>query len=121
MSVLFDTYVWGGVKGELAASGHDVVWAGDWPEDPGDDEIIARAFREGRMLVTLDKDFGELAFEYEKPHAVIVRIVDFSARSQATVCKEVLTRFCPELMGSSIVTVQPGRVRIRSVEKSDGS
>ena len=61
MKVLLDTCVWGGARGELAGAGHDVVWSGDWPEDPGDEEILATAFREGRVLVTLDKDFGELA------------------------------------------------------------
>jgi len=58
VKVLLDSCVWGGAKGELATRGHDVVWAGDWPEDPGDDEILERAQREGRVLVTLDKDFG---------------------------------------------------------------
>ena len=27
--------------GELVAAGHDVVWAGEWSEDPGDREILA--------------------------------------------------------------------------------
>ncbi|MFW6147662.1 MAG: DUF5615 family PIN-like protein [Thermodesulfobacteriota bacterium] len=32
-----------------------------WPEDPGDEEILARAHNKECILVTLDKDFGELA------------------------------------------------------------
>jgi hypothetical protein len=54
--------VWGGVRDALLADGHDVVWTGDWAEDPGDDEILAFAHQEGRALVTLDKDFGRLLF-----------------------------------------------------------
>ena len=46
---------------ELESAGHEVVWAGDWVEDPGDEEILIRAHSEGRVLVTLHKDFGELA------------------------------------------------------------
>ena len=61
MKILLDTCVWGGVAQELRAAGHEVVWTGDWQEDPGDDEILERAHKEGRVLVTLDKDFGELA------------------------------------------------------------
>jgi len=38
-----------------------VVWAGDGNGDAGDDEILAQARHEERVLVTLDKDFGELA------------------------------------------------------------
>jgi predicted nuclease of predicted toxin-antitoxin system len=36
MKILLDTCVWGGVAQELRAAGHEVVWAGDWREDPGD-------------------------------------------------------------------------------------
>ena len=57
MKLLLDTCVWGGAVAPLKAAGHDVVWAGDWPTDPGDDEILALAHREGRILITLDKDF----------------------------------------------------------------
>ena len=46
----------------LTEAGHDVVWTGDWDEDPGDDAILAYAYREGRVLVTLDKDFGRSLF-----------------------------------------------------------
>lgn len=61
MKILLDTCVWGGARKDLEAAGHDVDWAGDWPKDPGDEEILAYAHREGRVLVTLDKDFGEMA------------------------------------------------------------
>jgi predicted nuclease of predicted toxin-antitoxin system len=59
---------------------HDVIWTGDWSEDPGDDEILAHAHREGRILVTLDKDFGELAIIRAVPHRGILRLVNIAAR-----------------------------------------
>lgn len=59
MKLLLDTCVWGPASQRLRSEGHDVVWAGEWPEDPGDEEILERAYIEGRILVTLDKDFGE--------------------------------------------------------------
>ena len=61
MKVLLDACVWGKARDGLVSAGHDVVHAGDWAEDPGDEEILAGAFREDRVLITLDKDFGELA------------------------------------------------------------
>ena len=64
---------------ELRAEGHDVIWAGAWPVDPGDDEVLRRAHAEGRVLITLDKDFGELAVALRRPHAGIVRLVGFLA------------------------------------------
>jgi predicted nuclease of predicted toxin-antitoxin system len=36
MKILLDACAWVGVVQELRAAGRDVVWAGDWQEDPGD-------------------------------------------------------------------------------------
>lgn len=80
MKLLLDTCVWGGAVGEMRAAGHDVVWSGDWQDDPGDEAILAKAHAQHRILVTLDKDFGELAIVRRQPHGGIVRLVDFSAR-----------------------------------------
>lgn len=46
----------------LRNEGHDVMWVRS--ECPGisDKEVIARAQHENRILITFDKDFGELAF-----------------------------------------------------------
>ncbi len=91
---------------ELRAAGFDTVWSGDWSEDPGDDEILSR--------VTLDKDFGELAIVYGKPHCGIVRLVNISAKQQAIVCIRVLALHGNELEGGAIVTAYTGRLRIRA-------
>jgi predicted nuclease of predicted toxin-antitoxin system len=113
MKVMLDTCVWGGSLHELREAGHDVVWTGEWNEDPGDDEILACAHAEERVLVTLDKDFGELAIVHGLPHNGIVRLVDFSARQQAAVCLDVLQRHGDALLDGAIVTAEPGRLRIR--------
>jgi len=113
MKVLLDVCVWGNAADALRASGHDVVWAGDWPEDPGDEEILARAYAEQRVLVTLDKDFGELAILRQQPHCGIVRLVDISARRQADVCLHVLETLGSDLQSGALITAEPGRLRIR--------
>ncbi len=113
MRILLDTCVWGGGRSELKAAGHDVVWAGDWDKDPGDEEILRRAHQEGRVLVTLDKDFGELAIVYRKPHCGILRLVDMRARDQAVVCRRVLALYGRELSAGAIVTAKTNRLRIR--------
>src|SRR5215471_7150915 len=114
MKLLLDACVWGRAKSPLEAAGHDVVWAGDWTEDPGDAAILARACAENRILVTLDKDFGELAVLHDAPHRGIIRIVNCPARRQADICLEVLARHAAELVAGAIVTAEPGRLRIRS-------
>ncbi len=114
MKVLLDTCVWGGARHDLENSGHDVVWTGDWSTDPGDEEILAYAHREGRVLVTLDKDFGELAIVHSQKHSGIIRLVGFSARMQGLVCLQVLETYHKDLKKGSIITVDMNRVRIRS-------
>lgn len=121
MKLLLDACVWGKSREELAAAGHDVVHAGDWPEDPGDEEILARAFREGRVLITLDKDFGELAIVRAQPHVGIVRLVEIPARRQGSACAVVLERYGTMLARGAMVTVEPGRVRVRPPEGEDES
>ncbi len=90
MKILLDTCVWGKTKAKLTQEGYDEEWAGDWPDDPGDQEILARAHKDYRVLVTLDKDFGELAIVRNIPHAGIIRLVNISATKQAEVCLRVL-------------------------------
>ena len=98
---------------DLRADGHDVIWAGDWPVDPRDDEVLRRAHAEGRVLITLDKDFGELAVVLRRPHCGIVRLLGFRAAEQARACFPVLSRFDVELTSGAIVTSSPDRLRIR--------
>jgi len=116
MKVLLDSCVWGKARAELEAAGHDVIWCGDWPQDPGDEEILARAKAEGRVLVTLDKDFGELAVLHGASHCGILRLVNISARQHAKVCLHVFALHGPELESGAIVTAESGRLRVRSPE-----
>ncbi|MFQ5502557.1 MAG: DUF5615 family PIN-like protein [Phycisphaerae bacterium] len=116
MKVLLDTCVWGGATEVLREADHDVIWIGDWPEDPGDEDLLKQAHDDGRVLITLDKDFGELAVVRGMPHAGIVRLVKVAARMQGPTVVEVLGRYGNRLQHGGIVTVEPGRVRVRFVE-----
>jgi len=46
----------------LREQGHDVVWMRTAAPGSDDQTVLARAQSEGRILLTFDKDFGELAF-----------------------------------------------------------
>ena len=97
----------------MSGAGHDAVWAGEWSEDPGDIEILEQARAEERVLVTLDKDFGELAVFHGIPHSGIIRLISWPASRQAEACLMVLDRYGEELQQGALVTIEPGRVRIR--------
>ena len=118
--LLLDTCVWGGACQELETAGYDVIWSGDWDTDPGDEEILAHAHSEGRIIVTLDKDFGELVIVRGKPHHGIVRLVGIPARQQAKYCLFVFEHYSKELEQGAILTVQRERVRIRLPERASG-
>ena len=113
MRVLLDACVWGGAASMLRSAGHDVDWVGDWSADPGDERILAMASERKQVLVTLDKDFGELAVVRRRPHRGIVRLVNLSARSQGRACAAVLRRYGEELDQGAIVTAEPQRIRVR--------
>ena len=118
MKLLLDSCVWGKAVPDLETAGHDVVWAGSWAEDPGDDEILRRAHTEGRVLVTLDKDFGEMAVFHSVPHSGILRLVNVGARRQAEVIRHVLQVHASELERGAVITADLGRLRIRLSDSS---
>jgi predicted nuclease of predicted toxin-antitoxin system len=120
LRLLLDNCVWSKSRNDLAAAGHDVVHGVDWPEGPGDEELLRRAHADNRVLVTLDKDFGELAVVRGLRHAGIVRLVRIPARRQRPVCAAIVERYAALLARGAIVTVEPGRVRVRAPETEAG-
>lgn len=116
MRLLLDTCVWGGTRATLAVAGHDVVWTGDWETDPGDENILLHAVGESRILVTLDKDFGELAIVRGLAHCGIIRLVNIAAMQQAVVCIRVIEMHGMELELGAIVTAEAGRLRVRPAD-----
>ena len=118
MKVLLDSCIWPGARDRIAAAGHEVDWVGAWDADPGDEEILARAFANRQVIVTLDKDFGELAVAFGRAQAGIVRLVDVRHTEQGALCIQLLELHGAELAQGAIVTAEPGRVRIRSADNA---
>jgi predicted nuclease of predicted toxin-antitoxin system len=114
MKILLDTCVWSGARDLLSAEGHDVIWAGSWESDPGDVAILEFARVEGRILVTLDKDFGELAVLKGHRHCGVIRLVDWRAAEMGRICSTTIVKYSKELAAGALVTVSPRSVRIRS-------
>jgi predicted nuclease of predicted toxin-antitoxin system len=113
MRVLLDTCVSGQAATILRAAGHDTVWAGDWPSDPGDQEILRLANADSRVLATIDKDFGELVIVCGQKHSGLIRLVGFRARDQGPALLRLLTAYESELTLAAILTADAWRVRVR--------
>lgn len=96
----------------LRDQGHDVVESRALGPDPGDQALLERAATEGRILVTIDTDFGELVYVRDVPHAGLVRLPDVSAAQRIALMAEVLEQHRQALERQAVVTVRGGRVRI---------
>ncbi|MGI8907480.1 MAG: DUF5615 family PIN-like protein [Candidatus Sumerlaeaceae bacterium] len=116
LKILLDSCIWGGAFPQLEALGYDVEYAGQWAVDPGDEEILKRAESDSRILITLDKDFGELAIVRGAPHKGIIRLSGFSATEQAWISHQILLRYALELMAGALVVADPQKIRIRPPE-----
>lgn len=97
----------------LISLGHDVRLVG--ADDPcaSDEAVLALARQEDRIVVTEDKDFGELIVVLQHPHAGIIRFLDMPVGEQVEGIREVLRDYPADLESRSMVVVTRGRIRIR--------
>src|SRR5436190_21220585 len=56
----------------LIEAGHDAVFVGDAMPGSADGVVLARAESENRILITDDKDFGELVLRLDSPSTGVV-------------------------------------------------
>jgi predicted nuclease of predicted toxin-antitoxin system len=77
----------------LRNDGHDVSWVRTECSGISDREVLAKAQQEGRIVVTLDKDFGELAFRSGMPASggvILFRVTPISPEFVANLAVEAL-------------------------------
>jgi predicted nuclease of predicted toxin-antitoxin system len=72
---------------KLRRNGHDVLWIRESAPGSSDEDVLVRAHREERLLITFDKDFGDLVFRRgaQASHGVILFRI---SQSSATVTAE---------------------------------
>ena len=117
MKLLLDSCLSSVLIEPLTASGHLVAWVGNWPDgDPGDVRVLDAAIADSSVLVTLDRDCGELAVLRGTKHTGIVRLVDIRVRDQAARCIEVFAAHETDLVAGAIITVEPTRIRVRPAQ-----
>jgi len=103
----------------LREKGHAIIWIPEEGIDPGDTEILNRAYQDDRVLVTADKDFGDLVFVFKEPHSAIIRLVNFKAKEQGQIILTVLDQFYEEMDKRPILTVDENRIRVNYPDKHD--
>ncbi|MBM3860981.1 MAG: hypothetical protein FJ395_15225 [Verrucomicrobia bacterium] len=101
----------------LRTQGHDVLFVAEMSPGMSDTEVVALANREQRVLLTNDKDFGELTFLQRQARSGIV-LLRFQSESIALKQDRLaqLLANCSALLPSSFAVVSDARVRLRHLE-----
>ena len=117
MKFLIDSCISNFAVKDLKDTGLDVLWIPDLGKDPGDEAIIKKAFDEDFVLVTADKDFGELVFVFNKPHLAIIRLADIPAKDQGKFLLRLIETHRTDIEKKAFITVERFRVRVRIDDK----
>jgi predicted nuclease of predicted toxin-antitoxin system len=94
----------------LKAAGHDVLMASSACPGAPDEDVIALAVAEGRVLVTQDKDFGQLAFQRGQRPRGLVRVA-LPRQRPAEKAATLVQALANEDADGVVLTVGPARVR----------
>ena len=97
----------------LRAAGFDVLAVADVTPRATDEAVIELAARDGRVLLTEDKDFGQLVYADARPSAGVI-LVRFPAGARSSLADGVLQLVLRrgDSLAGGFAVVQPGRVRI---------
>ncbi|MFL6194245.1 MAG: DUF5615 family PIN-like protein [Thermoanaerobaculia bacterium] len=99
---------------DLRAEGHEVLYIAEL--DPGIDDVfvLERASRSGALLLTADKDFGELIYRQKRAPGgvVLLRLAGLPPEKKAQIVTSTLSDHGKE-MEQAFSVIAPGHLRIR--------
>lgn len=97
----------------LRSGGHDVLAVAAWNPGATDTEVIELALRDGRVLVTEDKDFGQLVYAAGHGHnGVVLLRYPFVARRHIATALSELAASRGAALSRAFAVIEPGRIRI---------
>jgi predicted nuclease of predicted toxin-antitoxin system len=102
----------------LARAGHDVVWVATVAPGTSDGEILEWAVRESRIVLTFDKDFGEIArgASLSASSGIVLFRLPMPAAAEVGSRLASLVSSRSDWLGHFSV-VEPDRVRMRPLPK----
>jgi predicted nuclease of predicted toxin-antitoxin system len=115
MKVLLDMPVSSSLLDVLDTYGHEGVHAHQIGQDrASDQELLAIARREGRIVITADLDFPRLLAlsSAEGPGLILFRGGNYSDAEMCNLLERVLREVAPDVLESSICVVDKKRMRI---------
>jgi predicted nuclease of predicted toxin-antitoxin system len=113
MNFVADESCAGPVIRALREAGHDVVAIAEVAKGATDEEVLDRAFKEKRVLITEDRDFGELVYARGRSSrgVILVRFHSRARRTKPAALVGAVTKLGARLHDAFTV-VEPGRVRV---------
>lgn len=106
----------GAAVAALRQQGHDVAWIHEIAPGSADRDVLARAQREGRIMVTFDKDFGELAFRHGAPASVGVVLFRITLSSPDHAARAAVAVFASRTDWTGhFAVVEDDRIRCRAL------
>lgn len=102
------------IVNELRRLGHDAISIQELFPGIDDPPILEIAVDDERIVITNDKDFGELVYRSGLPHAgvVLFRLEDESAGNRVRMMKKVL-QACGDKLIKSFTVATEKKIRIR--------
>lgn len=116
MNFLADENIKQAIVNRLRQDGHLVWCVADMEPGVSDDVVLDLANREGALLLTGDKDFGELVFRLGRVASgvILIGLPGLPNSSKAAIISEAIAKHSQELTGAFAV-IAPTTVRIRSM------
>lgn len=115
MRFLLDESADARMRFHLQSLGHDVVGiAREYPSGLSDRDVLAIAYRTSRIVITSDRDFGQLVFGDKQPHAGVIFLRLGSSPPLSTITARldtVLSEHAHQLDRFLVVTQDMVRVR----------
>lgn len=101
----------------LRENGFDAVGVTEVMPQATDSDILRRAFDEDRVVITNDKDFGDMVYRDRRKHCgiILLRLSDDRASQKIRVLAAVLSEHIDKI-GHHFVVVTETSIRIRSTE-----
>jgi predicted nuclease of predicted toxin-antitoxin system len=116
MNLLADESVDRQIVERLRQDGHEVLYVAEMELGIPDDVVLERANEISALLVTADKDFGELVFRDKRlttDGVILLRLSGLSAERKAEIVSDAFRERAAEFTNHFSV-ISPGRIRIRS-------
>ena len=114
MKLLADESVDRQIVERLRRDGHEVASVADLAPGLEDPAVLERANAQDAILLTADRDFGELVFRQSQVHAgvALIRLSGLSAERKGAIVASAIRQHEAELAGAFVV-ISPVSVRIR--------